>query len=568
MSSYRGFTLHRLMRRWRRDFKVMRSWAMNYLNRHAFGSWQKLGNARWLVASWVLIVIISLWGIISQINYLNNMTSFHKPKNGGIYREAILGQVKSVNPLFAENSATEDINSLVFSGLTKVNGNREIVPDLAKKWDSSPDKKTYTFTLQDDLVWQDGVKLTADDIAFTIALVQNPDTRSPLAANWNGVKYEVIDSKTIKFSLPSSYGNFLTNTTIGILPKHKLDRVKPSGVKSNEFNQRPIGSGPYKLELLEVDSNIINLEANENYHVHKPYIKNIRIKLFQSNSDMIDALVKKQVDAVSGVLPQDVATVEKIQGINDFRLGLPAYVGAFFNLKSPLLADLKVRQALAYSIDREAIIKNNLYGEAAAAFYPIPAGFVGFNPSAKKYEYNQSLAKDLFQQAGAGKINLRIITLDNPSYKKVANSLAESWQKLGLNVEVITADSVQLQQNYIRSRNYEVLLYGQNIGLDSDAYSFWHSSQINDPGLNISAYKNTEVDQLLETGRFAKDPNYKSSRYSAFVEKWANDLPAIILYNPYYNYAQTDLVTGFSAKKIAEPSNRFHNVYDWYFTNL
>ena len=198
-------------------------------------------------------------------------TILQTPKYGGVYREAILGQVKSVNPLFADNSATEDVNSLVFSGLTKINGEREIVADLAKSWDISSDKKTYTFTLKDNLKWQDGKPLSANDIAFTIGLVQNPDTRSPLAANWNGVKYEVVNDNTIRFILPSSYGNFLSNTTTGILPKHKLDKVKPSNIRSNEFNQKPIGSGPYKLDLLEVDSSSITLKASENYYVHQPY---------------------------------------------------------------------------------------------------------------------------------------------------------------------------------------------------------------------------------------------------------------------------------------------------------
>jgi peptide/nickel transport system substrate-binding protein len=317
-----------------------------------------------------------------------------------------------------------------------------------------------------------------------------------------------------------------------------------------------------------VDSTVINLKANPNYHSHKPYISNFRIELFQSSSDMIDALVRKQIDGVSGVLPEDVATVNKIQGVNDFRVGLPAYVGAFFNLKSPVFADLKTRQAFAYAIDREAIVRDSLKGEASISYYPIPAGFTGFNPLAQKLQYDEQKAKDLYGQSGVGKTNLRIVTLDNPIYKTVALSLAESWKKLGINVEIITADNVQLQQNYIRSRNYDVLLYGQNIGLDSDVYSFWHSSQATDPGLNVSGYKNSEVDQLLEAGRLAKDSGYKASRYSAFVEKWANDVPAIILYSPYYNYAQTDRVIGFDAKKIAEPSNRFYNVYDWYFSDL
>lgn len=567
MSSYTGFTFHRLLRRWRRDIKIWRAWSINYLNRHVFGSWHKLGKTRWLVASWVFIVLVSLWGLLAQISSLGALAKQEIPQKGGIYREAILGQVKSVNPLFADNSATEDVNSLVFSGLTKVNGNREIVADIAENWEVSADKKSYIFNLKNNAKWQDGIALTTRDVAFTIDLVQNPDTRSPFASNWNGVKYEIIDNDTIKFSLPSSYGNFLNNTTLGILPKHKLENVKPSTLRSNEFNQRPVGSGPYKLDLLEVDSSVIELKANSEYYFHEPYIPSLRIELFQSTDEMIGALVRKQVDAVSGVSPQDVATVEKIQGVTDYRIGLPAYVGAFFNLKSQTLSDIKVRQALAYSIDRQAIIDQDLSGEAAVSYYPIPAGFIGFNSNATKYQTDINKAKALIEQTGIGRANIRIVTLKSPVYEKVANSLADYWKALGLNPEIITADSVQLQQNYIRSRNYDILLYGQNLGLDSDVYSFWHSSQVSDPGLNVSSYKNSEVDQLLESGRLAKDISYKASRYSAFVEKWANDIPAVIIYSPYYNYAQSELVKGFEAKKIAEPSNWFYNIYDWYFTN-
>ena len=509
-------------------------------------------------------MLVSFWGMVWQLQGSGLSSQIEKPVRGGLYREAILGQAKSINPLFPESSASADVSSLVFSGLTKINGKREITPDLADHWEISADRKVYTFFLRPNLVWQDGVKLTAHDIAFTIDRVKNPDTRSSFASNWSGVEYTVIDDGTIKFSLPSSYGNFLSNTTLGVLPKHKLETVTPSNMRSSEFNQKPVGSGPYKLSLLEVNSTAIELEANEKYYIHEPYIPKIRIELFQDQSQMVDALIRRQVDAVSQVLPTDVSTVEKIEGIVDHRIGLPAYVGAFFNLNSSVLSNLSVRQALAYSIDRDVIVKDILKGEAVQSYYPIPAGFVGFNPSATKYNFNYPKAKELFAQNATAKQSIRIVTLDNPVYKNVANYLAESWRKLGLNVEVIAANSIELQQNYIRSRNYDVLLYGQNLGIDSDVYSFWHSSQINDPGLNISLYKNTDVDKLLEAGRLAKDPTYKASRYSAFVEQWAKDLPAVVLYSPYYNYPQSELVRGFDANKIAEPSNRFYNVYDWY----
>ena len=564
MSSYTEFTLHRKFRRLRRRLKLWRAWTINYLNRHVFGAWQKLGSVRWTFLAWIFIVLISLWGLIWQLQTIGSSSKLEKPISGGLYREAILGQVKSVNPLFPDNSATADVTNLVFSGLTKVNGNREIAPDLAERWEISADRKNYTFYLRKNLLWQDGVKLTAHDIAFTIQTVKNPDTRSPYIANWSGVNFTVIDDYTISFALPSSYGNFLSNTTLGMLPKHKLEKVAPAHLRAHEFSQAPVGSGPYKISLLEVDSTVIDLEANEKYYVHQPYIAKIRIELFQDQNEMVDALIRKQVDAISQVLPNDVEKVEKIEGINDHRIGLPAYVGAFFNLRSPILSNLALRQALAYSVSREAIIRDKLSSEAIQFHYPIPAGFTGFNPNAMKYEFNSDKSKALFGESKVGKATIRLVTLDSPVYKSVADYLASVWGELGLKVEVITASSVELQQNYIRSRNYDVLLYGQNLGIDSDVYSFWHSSQIDDPGLNVSLYKNPEVDKLLETGRVAKDTSYKASRYSAFVEQWAKDLPAIILYSPYYNYPQSKLIKGFDAKKIAEPSNRFYNIYDWY----
>lgn len=564
MGSYTSFTLNRKWRRFRRNSRTWRIWFTNYFNRHVFGAWQKLGKMRWTFASWVFIVLVAGWGLISQIQTLGAASEANKPVSGGTYQEALQGEVKSVNPLFPENSATEDVISLVFSGLTKVDGKREIVADIAERWDVSADRKTYTFYLRNNLKWQDGIRLTTKDIAFTVDLLQNPDTRSPFGSNWSGVKYEVVNDNEIKFILPSSYGNFLANTTIGILPKHRLEGVKPSTLRSYEFNQRPVGSGPYRVELLEVDNALVELSANENYYIHKPYINKVVFQLSSDANASIDALIRRQVEAVAAVQPSDVKTVEKIEGINVYRIGLPAYVGAFFNMRSSSLANPEVRKALAYAVDRESIIQNNLSGEATKAYYPVPAGFVGFNPNAARYDYDQAKAKELLEKSTKEKLRLRLVTLSNSNYEKIAEQLASSWRKLGVEVEVIAADNLELQQNYIRSRNYDVLLYGQNLGLDSDVYSFWHSSQVNDPGLNISAYKNTDADKLLESGRLAKDQNYKATRYAGFVDIWAKDVPAVILYSPYYNYAQSDVVHGFNAVKISEPSDRFYNIYDWY----
>lgn len=408
--------------------------------------------------------------------------------------------------------------------------------------------------------------ITANDVAFTISRVQNPDTRSPLAANWNGVKTEVVDDHTVRFVLPGTFTQFLANTTLGILPKHSLENVKPSNLRLFEFNQRPIGSGPYQLDLLEVDKNVINLKANDKYYFGAPYISQLQFYLYDNFSDMLDGMVRRQIDGMGEISANKTTTVSKIENTTIHELSLPAYVGAFFNLRNSVLQNINSRMALAYATNRDQIIEQAVNGEASRAYSPILAGFAGFNASTEHYNTDIDKAKELIAKSPLANQTdkLRLVTLNSEEYEKTAQLLAEQWGKIGVKVEVITAEPVDLQQNYIRSRNYDILLYGQSLGLDSDVYSYWHSSQINDPGLNVSNYKSAEADKYLESGRIAKDSDYKASRYNNFADVWSRDLPAVILYTPYYNYAQSDIVHGFDAKKIAEPSNRFYNIQDWF----
>lgn len=566
MGSYHSFTVRRTARRYNRNLRLWRQWSANYVNRHLFGAWQKLGKMRWTFVAWLVIVFISAWGLISQIQALNTVSATSIAQDGGVYHEGLLGEVKSVNPLFPENAATNDVSSLVFSGLTKINGKRDIVPDLADHWDISADKKTYTFYIRPNATWHDGSDVTAEDVAFTVSRVQNPDTRSPLASNWSGVKYQVVDPHTIKFTLPSSFTPFLSNTTLGILPHRQLESVKPANLRIFEFNQKPMGSGPYKLNLLEVDKSIISLQAYDKYYFGRPHIDRVQFYLYSSLDDMIDGMARHQIEGMGQLTAEKTASVSKLENVTVHQLSLPAYVGLFFNLKSPTLQDANFRKALAYSVNRDQIISDSLHGEAIRAYFPIPAGFVGYNPNATRYDYNFDQAQKTWAQSKYAQSpeKLRLVTLKSPEYEAVAKTVADQWAKLGVQVEVITADSIELQQNYIRSRNYDILLYGQSLGLDSDVYSFWHSSQADDPGLNVSSYKNGEADKFLETGRIAKDEAYKASRFSSFVDQWAKDIPAVILYSPYYNYAQFDSVHGFDAKKISEPSDRFYNIQNWY----
>ena len=541
----------------------------NYLDRHIAGAWRKIGPARGMFLAWVAIVVVSLTGVVNGINDLDRFYLTTKPVRGGIYTEGLVGGVSMVNPILSGKSAENDVASPVFSGLTKIDENRQIKPDLAESWQVAPDYKSYTFRLRKNVVWHDGVKFDAYDVAFTISAIQNPDTRSPLAANWAGVKYEIPDENTIKIILPAVYPRFLNNTTVGILPRHSLENTKPSALRIAEFNQKPIGTGPFKLEPLTGQTDMIILPANKDYYGGEPYLSEVHFVVYDESADFIDGYARKQIVGLSRIKSDIIQQAAKFDNLKINRLGLPAYVGLFFNLKSPYLADIHMRRALAGSINRDKIIQDGIGDEAIPVYFPVASSSANENLKKFRLAYDLRQAQaELAQVSGVNDIKTRpikLVTIDDAEMDRVANMVRQQWEGLGLRVEIIKAsDTNDLQQRFIRARNYDILLYGQNVGADADVYSFWHSSQINDPGLNLSAYKNAEADKLLESGRLAKDAKYRADKYVRFNQIWASDVPAVLLYSPSYLYGQSYVLKGMTAKKIVQPADRFYNINKWY----
>lgn len=562
MASYFSFRWHHSRRRVTRDAHTLRVWLGNYINRHVYGAWQKLGLMRWQFAAWVMIIIISLVGVYQGMDRLNAQWQQSVPAAGGTYREGLIGRVRLVNPLYIENSATSDVASLVFSKLILTNDGQTIRPDLANEWTVSPDKRTYTLKLRPDIYWHDGVKITSQDVAFTFKLIQNPDTRSTLASNWDKVAVNAVDDSTVVFQLPASYSGFWSALAqVGIVPQHSLQDVQPSLMRLDEFNQRPIGSGPFILDYLDVSSEKINLRRYDQYYAGAPKLDGMQLVQFDDSNGLIDAYAKRRLDGLSRVDPAQLNKVEDFDSLKVERYGLPAYVGAFFNNTAPVLTDVKIRTALGQAVDRRQMVADVLKGEGNVTHYPIPAGYTGFNPAAKRIDYDAVAAKATLE----GKFSkpLRLVTSNSGEYPATAQKLADAWRAAGVPIEVIAVDSFTLQQNYIRPRQYDVLVYGQDIGADSDVYGFWHSSQAADPGLNLSAYKNATADQLLEQARFGKDVAFRDAKYKEFVRIWAEDVPALLLYSPRYLYAHTVELTGLQAHNLVSPSDRFYNVQDW-----
>lgn len=512
--------------------------------------------------AWILILIISLTGIIHGYNGLDRMWLKNQPATGGIYREGLVGHVRLVNPLYIDNTATANVADLVFSKLIRQTGPERFVGDLAEKWDVSSDRRTYTFHLKPGVTWHDGVGFDASDVSFTFRLIQNPDTRSTAAGNWDGVTINDSDPQTVQFVLPASYNGFLsTLSQVGIVPKHVLADRQPKQLRIDQFNQRPIGTGPFKLDYLDISSNTIRVERNTSYFAHAPYLDAIQLTQFDDAKSVAEAYAKRQLDGLSQVDPASVKNLEAQSDLKIERYKLPSYVGAFYNTAHAALASPTIRQSLNKAIDRTDIVTRELHKEANVAQYPVQAQYAGFNDKALRVAYDPAAAK----QELTGKITdkLKLVTVNTGLYPELAQKLAKEWADAGVQVEILSVDSYSLQQNYIRPRQYDILLYGQDLGGDSDVFSFWHSSQAADPGLNLSAYKNATADQLIEQARFAKDPAFRDSKYRDFVAVWSQDAPALLLYSPYYLYAHTTALTGLAAEHLTISTDRFYRVDQW-----
>jgi peptide/nickel transport system substrate-binding protein len=148
---------------------------------------------------------------------------------------------------------------------------------------------------------------------------------------------------------------------------------------------------------------------------------------------------------------------------------------------------------------------------------------------------------------------------------RVAGIIKENWVELGARVEVRVFEIADLSQNVIRPRKYDTLLFGEVVGRDPDPFAFWHSSQRNDPGLNIALYTSRKVDKILEEARSSISPAIRKEKYEEFQGEIAQDVPAIFLYSPYYIYFIPKALEGFDTRHIVIPAERFTNISKWHF---
>lgn len=537
----------------------------------------------------VVFLIFALIFVASSLSMLLKVNAnflVEIPRFGGSYREGLIGTPRFINPLLAQSETDRDLSSLVYSGLMRQAPDGNLVPDLASSVEISEDGMSYFFKIKDDAKFHDGKPVTSADVIFTILTAQDPTVKSPRRANWDGVNIEEISEKEIAFHLSQPYAPFLNNTTLGILPKHIWQGIDSSDISFSQFNTQPIGSGPYKIKnIIRNKSGIAEsylLESFKEFASGRPYIKEIEFKFYRNEEGLQQALLDKEIDAINSISPERARALEDNFRIE--RLPLPRVFAIFFNQsKAPVLINHSVREALSISVDKEAIIAEVLSGYGRSVNGPIPEQLLNsatvkseeMSAEQKLEKAREILNKDGWKQnengilekaKGSGKetLTFSISTADIPELVQVSEKVVATWRSLGVDVSVKVFNPSDLNQNVIRPRKYDALLFGQIIGRDLDFYAFWHSSQRNDPGLNVADYANITVDQILASSRGVGDKQEQLEALEKFQKEIVEDIPAVFIYSPDFIYIVPENLKGEIPQGITIPADRFANVHKWY----
>jgi peptide/nickel transport system substrate-binding protein len=506
------------------------------------------------------------------------------PADGGILKEVVIGQPQSLNPLLSPlNDADKDLSELLFSGILKYNNEGELIEDLAREYKILNNGKTYEFTLKENLLWSDGEKISADDIIFTIESLQDPKTQSPLRLSWQDIveKVEKIDDLTIKVTLTDPYPPFIENFTLKILPKHIFKEIKPQ-----EFSSKPrekiIGSGPFKIKSVEEDEEQIIkkiiLDRNPNFYGKSPFLDEIEITFVENEVDLLEW--KGKATSLAGISARNKDVLA--DGFKIYSLSLPRYFALFLNQEQKLLARKEIREALVLATPKKEVVDKVLLGEGRI----IDSPFLSENQIGgdfKKYKFNLEEAKKKLEEAEwkdknndkirervikegekAQKLEFTLYTVDQEQLKKVAAIIQDSWQKIGVKLNIEALEPTDLLQNNIKKRKYDILLFGQALNMRADPFPFWHSTQKEYPGLNLSLYQDNKVDEILEKSVKEIDEKKRKELLQSFQKKVTEDIPAIFLYSPNYLYAAKKEIKGVSGKYIIDSSKRFIDIEKWY----
>ena len=453
----------------------------------------------------------------------------------------------TLNPLTARDVAENRVNSnKVYETLiTRDNESLELIPILAKSWQISEDKLIYTFKLKENIKWHDGKPFTSSDVVFSYNSIMNPKVDAPqLRAYYQEIQnVEALDKYTVKFTYARPY--FLALEFCGgmpIIPKHIFEE---GDINKNPAGRYPIGTGPYRFSKWETGREIV-LEKNHDYWGEKPKIDKIVFKIINDPNVAFQVLKKGEIDLL-GLTPiqwvRQSNTDQFKNRINKHSYFAPNYRFIGWNIDKPFFTDNRVRKAMTHLVDRKLILEKIQYNLGAIVTNPFYLKSKEYDHSIQPYSYNPEKAKELLNEAGWIDTNsdgIRdkdgvkfefefLIPNGSDTSEKISTIIKEELDKVGVAMKIRKIEWAVFVQK-LNERKFDAVTLGWSMGVETDPFQVWHSSQVSGGGSNFVGFKNAEIDKIIEEARQEFDRNKRIELYKKFANIIHQEQPYTFLF--------------------------------------
>ncbi len=444
--------------------------------------------------------------------------------DGGALSYGEYGRPATLDPITSNEMISLRLTELVFNGLVGINEKQEIVPELAERWEVSKDGRAYTFFLKKNVVWSgregEGPKpFTADDVVFTYNIMMNPKTITPLKVRYEFIDaVEKLDASTVRFTLKRPILNALAKFSFKIIPKH--GPANPLFLtREDPFVQNPVGTGPYILKNVTADREII-LTSNDGYFKGKPHIDKFIAKPFADQNIMTQALMFNAIDMIVLVNPRDIP---EIQGDKRFVLqpyNALSYSFFGYNIRNPLLADKRVRQAFTYAVNRQEMLDSFFNGQGTIISGPFAPGSWAYNLEVQPFPFDPEKAKSLLKDAGftpgadgfmqkdGKKLSLVLkvpIEKESEAVKRVVLAFKNYLKNIGVDIQVAFKEWQAWKEDVFLEHDFDIVFASWVFDDSADISSLFHSGEIGPWKNNFIGYSSPEVDGLINESKLTLD---------------------------------------------------------------
>jgi peptide/nickel transport system substrate-binding protein len=469
------------------------------------------------------------------------------PVQGGTAIIGIKSDFAGLNPVTNSALATDDvIKYMLFTPLIQYDENLQPQPYLAESWELSD--TSVTFKLRSDVKWHDGEPVTAEDVKFTFELAKNPETASLLGSAYLNMveSATVVDPNTIRFAFIEPHAQPLDAFWWAPLPKHQLGNVPAAELSQAQFNNQPVGSGPFKFVSWDKGQNL-TLEANPQFPAGlggRPKLDRVVFRIIPEATTRQTEFLTGQIDVNYNVLPEGAQQIEKQRGVDLAHYPAREFTYLGWNNERAPFNDPRVRQALAMTVDRQKIVDALMFGMAKPAGSVIPT-FSPFAPNLEPLPYDPAQAKQLFAQAGWRDTNkdgildkngqpLRINLTTNSAnglFIDVATVLQQQMKQAGVDLQLQPVEFQTMLKQH-KSRDYEAILTNWTWDyFKVDPTPLFSCEEAQKAGsANRAGYCNPQVDQIMESGLTTTDPERAKAVWATFAQALQKDQPITPLF--------------------------------------